>query len=257
MSDSARVVATRFSSAKPAPDGACVRSPSTHQLPSGPRPSSKAQKCRKCPLAGLTPTMGRRNSGLEAIRPGGSRPVGDQAVVAVDVGDDRLEQFGALDQAGGDRLPFALVDQQRHMGQRPGALGRAGLVVDAVEDAGVAQILVGAREAARQLVGAERIERIDQRLPDRAQMRRRRRPSRRGRRRTGDSRRPAKCGRCAFLVRFRALVSISPSRPERRSQVKRQREFFRGLLRRPARRRAACGRAARSGPAGAPPPRCR
>ena len=162
MSDSARVVATRFSSAKPAPDGACVRSPSTHQLPSGPRPSSKAQKCRKWPLAGLTPTIGRRNSGLEAISPGGSRPSRDQPVVAIDVGDDGLEQFGALDEAGGDRLPFAFVDQQRHMRQRPGALGGAGLVVDAVVDAGVAQILVGAGEAPVELFGPELVERRDE-----------------------------------------------------------------------------------------------
>ena len=97
------------------------------------------------------------------------QPVGDQAVFPIDVGDDRLEQLGALDQAGGDRLPFALVDQQRHMRQRPGALGGAGLVVDAVVDAGIAQILVGAGEAARQLLGAQRIERVDERLPDRAQ----------------------------------------------------------------------------------------
>jgi hypothetical protein len=50
IGEDARVVATRFSSAKPAPDGACVRSPSTHQAPSGPRPISKAQE-----IAGTVP----------------------------------------------------------------------------------------------------------------------------------------------------------------------------------------------------------
>ena len=69
---------------------------------SGPRPSSKAQKCRKCPPAGFTPAKGRRYSGLEAIRPAGSRPSLDKLVLAVDVGADRLEQFGALHQARAD-----------------------------------------------------------------------------------------------------------------------------------------------------------
>ena len=72
--DSARVVATRFSSAKPAPEGACILSPRTHQPPSGPRPSSKAQKCRKWPPAGTAPATGRRYSGLDPISEGGSRP---------------------------------------------------------------------------------------------------------------------------------------------------------------------------------------
>src|SRR5881409_2270292 len=75
MSDKARVVATRFSSAKPAPEGAWVRSPSTHQRPSEPRPSSKAQKCRKCPPAGLVPTRGRKYSGLIAASPEYLRPL--------------------------------------------------------------------------------------------------------------------------------------------------------------------------------------
>ena len=47
------------------------------------------------------------------------------------------------------------------MGERPGALGGARLVIDAVVDAGIAQILVGAREAPGQLLGAERVERCD------------------------------------------------------------------------------------------------
>ena len=44
--------------------------------------------------------------GCEAISAGRQEPFGDQPVVAVDVGDDRFEQLGALDQAGGDRLPI-------------------------------------------------------------------------------------------------------------------------------------------------------
>ena len=69
-----REVATRFSSAKPAPEGAWVRSPSTHQVPSGPRPISKAMKCRWWPPRGATPTSGRSHSRLPAIRLGGRWP---------------------------------------------------------------------------------------------------------------------------------------------------------------------------------------
>ncbi len=107
----------------------------------------------------------------QELRAGGDQArrqqaVGDQAVFAVDVGDDRLEQFGALHQPGGDRLPFALIDQQRYMSKRPGALGGTNLVVDAVIDAGIAQILIGAGKAARQLLRPQCVERIDQRFPD-------------------------------------------------------------------------------------------
>ena len=97
----------------------------------------------------------------------------DQRVVAVDVGADRLEQVGALHQPGADACPFRLVDEQRDMRQRPFALLGAGAVVDAVVDAGVAQILVGAGEALLQLVGAELLERGDELRPDRPRIARR------------------------------------------------------------------------------------
>ena len=54
------------------------------------------------------------------------------------------------------------------MRQRPFALIGAGLVVDAVIDAGVAQILVGAGEALAELFGPQFVQRLDEVLPDRA-----------------------------------------------------------------------------------------
>ena len=167
-SESARVVATRFSSAKPAPDGACVRSPSTHQRPSGPRPRSKAIEVQEA-------APGRRDPGHrpQIFRAGGDelrrdQPFGDQPVVAVDVGEHTLQKLGALREAGGDPLPFGFLDQQGHMGQRPGALVGAAGAVDAVIDAGVVQIVVGAGEARADLGPVEPVETVDQRPPRRA-----------------------------------------------------------------------------------------
>ena len=73
------VVATRFSSAKPAPDGACVRSPSTHQRPSGPRPISKATKCRKWPERGLTPDHRAQPFRVFGDQAGGQMAIGAPA----------------------------------------------------------------------------------------------------------------------------------------------------------------------------------
>ena len=63
-----------FSSANPAPEGACTRSPSTHHWPSGPRAISNAMKCRYCPDRGRTPTSGRSHSGDVATSEAGRCP---------------------------------------------------------------------------------------------------------------------------------------------------------------------------------------
>ena len=59
------------------------------------------------------------------------------------------------------------------MRQRPFALIGAGAVIDAVVDAGIAQILVGAGEALLQFVRAEPFERSDELLPRRPRLARR------------------------------------------------------------------------------------
>ena len=94
--------------------------------------------------------------------------VGDQPVRAVEVGDQRLEQVGALHEAAGDAGGLRLLDQHRDVGERPGALARAGGAVLAEEDAGVAQVLVAAGEAAVEVVGRQAGEVLDERPPDRA-----------------------------------------------------------------------------------------
>ena len=48
----------------------------------------------------------------------------DQSAFAVNIAQDEVEQFGALDDSGLDLLPFALREQQRQAGQRSSALAR-------------------------------------------------------------------------------------------------------------------------------------
>ena len=94
--------------------------------------------------------------------------VGDQPVLAVEVGEQRLEQLGALHEAAGDARGLLLLEQHRDVGERPGALARAGGAVLAEEDAGVAQILVAAGEAAAELVRRLPRQVLDERPPDRS-----------------------------------------------------------------------------------------
>jgi hypothetical protein len=81
-SEKARAVATRFSSAKPAPDGACVRSESTHQRPSGPRPRSKAQDAGSVPAGLHADQRAQEFAGVAGDQRPGSRPFRDQGIVS-------------------------------------------------------------------------------------------------------------------------------------------------------------------------------
>ena len=78
-------------------------------------------------------------------------PFGDEPVRPVDIGGDALQQFGALDEALGDGLPFGVVDQNGHMRKGPVALRILLGAISAIEHAGIAQVAVGAGEAAGKL----------------------------------------------------------------------------------------------------------
>ena len=101
---------------------------------------------------------------------GRQQPALHQLVAAIDIGDDGFEQLGALGQAARDGQPLAFVEDHRHMRQRPGPLLALGAVIFAVIDAGIAQVLVGALEAAGQFLAAQLVERRDQRQPARADL---------------------------------------------------------------------------------------
>ncbi len=96
---------------------------------------------------------------------GGGQQAGlDQPVLAIDVGKHPLEQFGPLDEAGGNRGPFRLVDQHGNVRKRPAALGIL-LAVGAIEDPGIAQIPVCACEAVGKIRLVHAAERRKQPLP--------------------------------------------------------------------------------------------
>ena len=99
---------------------------------------------------------------------GGEVAVGDEAVGAVEVGDDGFEEVRALDEAAGEAGRLLLLDEDGDVGEGPGALAGAFGAVLAVEDAGVAQVLVAAGEAAGEVVGLEAGEVVDEGAPDRA-----------------------------------------------------------------------------------------
>src|ERR1700722_1040756 len=85
---------------------------------------------------------------------GGQPSIADQRGRPVNVVEYRLDEARTLDQPGLERLPLARFDHQRHMGERPRAVRALLILVNAIEDAGLAQIAVARREPARQLLAA-------------------------------------------------------------------------------------------------------
>ena len=105
-----------FPARSPRPRGpACGRPAPTSGHPGRGR-SRRRGSAGNGPTRGVTPTSGRSHSGFSATSCGGQMAVGDQPVLAVEVGHDRFQQVGALDQARGDAVPFRLGDQDRARG---------------------------------------------------------------------------------------------------------------------------------------------
>lgn len=77
---------------------------------------------------------------------------------AIGIGEHRLEQFGALDESGFERLPFRSLDQERHVAQRPRPFGPGRVLVDAVERAGLVQVAIGGGETPAQLLRTQSCE---------------------------------------------------------------------------------------------------
>ena len=250
------MVATRFSSAKPAPDGACVRSPSTHQLPSGPRPISKATKCRKCPRARLDADQRAQPFGVVGDQAGRQdarrRPAGCRRR-----GRPRPSRAGR--RAGSGPAAMLVPFRPRISRRAHGLSGQsrsvgAGVAIVAEEHAGIAQILVAAREALGELVGASAPSRCGDQAPPRpgASPRRVEQFVRHARQAAGS--RPAAARRRSCCL---WRLPPWPSDPGGAAQVERHRETRGAAFRAAARRRRQYGRAARSGQGGAPRPRCR
>ncbi len=96
---------------------------------------------------------------------GGQPAVERQRSRAVGVRQDSLEQFGALDQSGFQLPPLAGLDDQRDVAQRPRPLDAGCIFINPIEHPGIAQIAVGRRKTAIDLVAAQGSERGEERLP--------------------------------------------------------------------------------------------
>ena len=90
----------------------------------------------------------------------------DQLALAINIGEDPLHQLHALLDPLCDLTPFAGVYEQRHMGQRPGPFAR--VAVDAVGDAGVANVPVRRRKASAYVICAKVRQQVEIAQPMRA-----------------------------------------------------------------------------------------
>ncbi len=86
------------------------------------------------------------------------QPVAQQALPAVEVGEDQVEEARALRQAGLEFSPRSGADQQRHEVELPRPVHAARVAVDVVGDAVLADGLPRRFAARRHLGGPERLE---------------------------------------------------------------------------------------------------
>ena len=91
---------------------------------------------------------------MPAINAAGKPPLADETRLAIDVGQHRLEHLGPLHQARFQRRPFGVIDQQRHVAERPRPVGARRVLVDAIEHAGIVQVAVGGGKPAIDFVGS-------------------------------------------------------------------------------------------------------
>ena len=95
----------------------------------------------------------------------GQQPFGEQTLLAVQVGQQRVEQPSTLCHAGGDRLPLGGGQQVRQKVQRPGAVGALGIGVDIVGDAVLLDLPFHQGLALAQLLRAAALQLAEQPLP--------------------------------------------------------------------------------------------
>jgi hypothetical protein len=107
------------------------------------------------------PRMREHDLGREAL-------VAEQALRAVEVGKDQVQELGPLLEAGREPPPLGRRHEQRQRVELPRAVGAARVAVDVVRDAVVADQPAGALPALRRLRRAEVCEAAYERRPVRA-----------------------------------------------------------------------------------------
>jgi hypothetical protein len=105
---------------------------------------------------------------MSVDRLGGNESAPDQRVRSVEIGENHLEQLGALDQRALDAFPFAARQQQRDRVERPEPLAWR-VVVDVVGDAVLTQHAPRFAPALIECDRPELAERAHHRGPVRAQ----------------------------------------------------------------------------------------
>jgi hypothetical protein len=111
---------------------------------------------------------GPEEVGVAVDQFGGQHALGEQALLAVEVGQHRVEQPPALRHAGGDAGPFLGGQQVGQQVQLPGAVGALGVGVDVVGHAVFLDLPRQQGLALLQLRGAGAFQALDQALPVRA-----------------------------------------------------------------------------------------
>ncbi len=114
----------------------------------------------------------RRDAVRRAQEPGmpmhqrrGQQPLAHQPLLAVDVRQDAVEQGGALDHRGLDLGPLRVRDDQRQQVELPGPVGAAGIGIDVVGDAVLADLLLDLGQPLAHLLRRGGHQRVEQRPP--------------------------------------------------------------------------------------------
>ncbi len=89
----------------------------------------------------------------------------DQAAGTVEIAQDQVQQFRALDQAGLDPGPFTAADEQRYRVELPGPVEAVLYTIDIVRGTVAAQHAHGVLLALLQYLGAHGIQRVDDVAP--------------------------------------------------------------------------------------------
>jgi hypothetical protein len=116
--------------------------------------------------AGRQDARNRTNElGIAGDQGGRNPPPPHQLGRTIGVRQHGLQEARALDEPGPELFPVVGFDDQWHMAGRPRPLDSRRVFVDAVEHAGIAQVPVGDREAAVDLLRAKTGKAVEKRTP--------------------------------------------------------------------------------------------